>query len=128
MAADIRILLEGGELPAHLDDSPTAVAVADALPLQSTANRWGDEVYFTIPVRADEASGARQDMLVGELAYWPAGASFCIFFGPTPVSTGSAPRAYSNVNPFGHIDADEYVIKQVLSKVKDGQVVRVVTA
>jgi hypothetical protein len=67
-------------------------------------------------------------MAVGELAYWPVGAALCIFFGPTPASTGSAPRAYSNVNPFGYIDADDDAVRTVLSKVKDGQVIRIVPA
>jgi hypothetical protein len=128
MSSDVRIVLENGELPASLDDSPTAVAIGGALPLEGTANRWGDEIYFTIPVQVEEAPNARQDMDVGELGYWPVGAAFCIFFGPTPVSDGSTPRAYSNVNPFGRIDADESAIREALSQVENGQVVRVESA
>jgi hypothetical protein len=43
------------------------------------------------------------------------GAAFCIFFGPTPVSEGSEPRAYSNVNPFGKIEGDAGVFASVRS-------------
>ena len=125
MSAEIRIVLEDGELPASLDDSPTAVSIKDALPLEGAANRWGDEIYFTIPVQVEEAADARQDMEVGELGYWPVGAAFCVFFGPTPVSDGSTPRAYSNVNPFGQVDADESAIRESLSKVENGQEIRV---
>ena len=128
MSAEIRIVLEDGELPASVDDSPTAVAIKDALPLEGTANRWGDEIYFTIPVQVDEAPDAREEMAVGELGYWPVGAAFCIFFGPTPVSDGPIPRAYSNVNPFGRIDAEEDAIRESLSKVENGQTVRVMLA
>lgn len=128
MSTEVLVVLEEGELAASLDDSPTAVAISAALPLEGTANRWGEEIYFTIPVQVQEAPDARQDMDVGELGYWPVGAAFCIFFGPTPVSTDSTPRAYSNVNPFGRVDADEGVLKKALSKVKDGQVIRVVSA
>lgn len=128
MAAVVRILLEGGELLARLDDSPTALAIEEALPLEGVANRWGDEVYFTIPVSVEEAPDARQDMSVGELGYWPAGAAFCIFFGLTPASIGSLPRACSNVNPFGRIEAGEDVVKEALSKVGEGERVRVVVA
>jgi len=128
MSTDVRIMLEDGELSASLDDSPSANAIADVLPFEGTASRWGDEIYFTIPVQVEEAADARQDMGMGELGYWPVGAAFCIFFGPTPVSEGSTPRAYSNVNPFGCIDADESTIKGTLSKVEDGQTVRVVRA
>lgn len=126
IASEIRILVGKSELSARLDDSATALAIKSALPLQGTANRWGDEVYFTIPVQLQEASDARQDMGVGELAYWPVGAAFCIFFGPTPASTGPTPRAYSNVNPFGRIDADDKTVRQVLSEVAEGQTIRVV--
>lgn len=128
MSADVRIVVGGAELPAKLNDSLTASTIAGALPLEGTANRWGEEIYFSIPVRIGESADARQDMEVGELAYWPVGAAVCIFFGPTPVSTGAAPRAYSNVNPFGRIDAAEATIKNFFSSVKDGQPIRIVAA
>jgi uncharacterized protein len=101
---------------AELDESGTASAIWAALPLESTASRWGDEVYFAIPVRLAEEPGARQDMRVGELGYWPVGAAFCVFFGPTPVSDGAGPRAYSKVNPFGQVVDDA----SVLGSVQDG--------
>jgi hypothetical protein len=103
-----KITITSGKLtfPAELNDSATAEAVWEALPIEASASRWGDEIYFEIPVRLDEAEDARQDMQVGELAYWPVGAAFCIFFGPTPVSRGDQPRAYSNVNPLGTVHGD----------------------
>ncbi|MCJ7677601.1 MAG: hypothetical protein MUO35_07770, partial [Anaerolineales bacterium] len=58
---------------------------------------------------------ARAEMQVGELAYWPPGSAFCIFFGPTPVSRGQAPRAASNVNPLGIVDGDAAAFKAVRS-------------
>ncbi len=125
MTAQIKIIFDHGELLAQLDDSPTSIAIAQALPLEAKVSRWGDELYFPIPVSLPEAPEARQDMAVGELGYWPVGAAFCIFFGPTPVSTGPAPRAYSNVNPCGKILADERVIRDTLGPVRDGQPVRV---
>jgi hypothetical protein len=128
MAVDVRILVEDGELLARLDDSATAAAITEALPLEGTVNRWGEEIYFAIPVHVGEALDARQDMAVGELGYWPMGTAFCIFFGPTPVSTGSAPRAYSNVNPFGRLDAAEAELRQLLARVTDGQEIKVVPA
>ena len=36
------------------DDAPlTAKAIWDALPIESTASTWGDEIYFTIPVQLE---------------------------------------------------------------------------
>lgn len=128
MSSQVRIVTEAGELPAELGDSPTATAIIAALPLEGTVNRWGDEIYFTIPVTLPEAPDARQDMTVGELGYWPAGAAFCVFFGPTPVSDGSSPRAYSNVNPFGTITGDAEKIKALLDTAQDGQTIRVLPA
>lgn len=93
-------------LPAELNDSPTARQVWEALPTEGTANTWGDEIYFAIPVVAAEEPDARADVAVGELGYWPVGHAFCIFFGPTPASTGQAPRAYSPVNILGHVLGD----------------------
>ena len=125
MPSQIRIVLEAGELQATLDDSSTADAIRAVLPLEATVNRWGEEVYFTIPVKVAEAPDARQDMAVGELGYWPVGAAFCVFFGRTPVSDGPLPRAYSNVNPFGKVIGDEAAIKAVLGGAKDGESIRV---
>jgi hypothetical protein len=126
MSFQIRIVLEHGEVAAMLDDSATAAAVRAAIPLEGTVSRWGDEIYFSVPVKVEEAPDARQDMAVGELGYWPVGAAFCIFFGPTPVSAGGVPRAYSNVNPFGRVEGDEATFKTVLAAARDGQKVRVI--
>lgn len=128
MPSRIRIILEDGEVEAILNDSPTADAVRAALPLEGTVGRWGDEIYFSIPVAVDEAPDARQDMAVGELGYWPVGAAFCIFWGPTPASTGPTPRAYSNVNPLGRVDGPLDAVKAVLSSARDGRPIRVMPA
>ncbi|MBD3240773.1 MAG: hypothetical protein GF331_09330 [Chitinivibrionales bacterium] len=108
-------------MSATLNDTSSAKAVWDALPLEGAANVWGDEIYFEVPVTLDEAPDARQDVAVGELAYWPPGRAFCIFFGPTPVSTGQQPRAYSPVNVFGRIGGDVAALKGIA----DGEDVRV---
>ena len=125
MPSQVRIVMETGEVEATLDDSPTAAAIVAALPLEGTVNRWGDEIYFTIPVSLSEAQNARRDMAVGELGYWPVGHAFCIFFGPTPASDGPSPRAYSNVNPFGTIVGEERKIKALLRATGDGRRIRV---
>ncbi|MGD9366305.1 MAG: cyclophilin-like fold protein [Desulfobacteraceae bacterium] len=101
-------------LNAEIDQSPTAKAVASALPIRGAANVWGDEIYFDIPVDIPLADDAREEVEVGTLAYWPTGNAFCIFFGPTPVSTGAEPRAYSPVNIFGHVIGDVGVLKSVV--------------
>jgi uncharacterized protein len=108
-------------LPAELNDSPTALQVWDALPIDGRASTWGDEIYFEIPVVAKQAADARAEVAVGELGYWPAGHAFCVFFGPTPVSDGPAPRAYSPVNVLGRVIGDA----TALCAVRDGAQVRI---
>ena len=90
-------------LPAQLNNNPTAQQIAEALPIEGKANIWGDEIYFEIPIIAGQEPDARAEVEVGELGYWPVGHAFCIFYGPTPASTGKKPRAYSPVNILGRI-------------------------
>lgn len=101
MPADsaLRVTVDGRELSAGWTDGnpETRAAVADALPLSGAATRWGDELYFRVPVDAP-AEDAREVVEPGAVAYWPAGNALCLFWGPTPASTGDEPRAASPVN------------------------------
>lgn len=111
-------------LPALLNDSPSAEAVWAALPIEARANRWGEEIYFEIDVPLEESGDARVEMQVGDLAYWPPGSAFCIFFGPTPVSRGGEPRAASMVNPLGKVEGDA----TAFTAVRSGEKVRLEAA
>ncbi len=97
-------------MPAELNDTPTARLIANALPIRSAFNTWGDEIYFSIPVEADLDDSAREEVEVGDLGYWPEGKAFCIFFGPTPMSTGGKIIPASAVNIVGKVlgDAKEF--------------------
>ena len=117
MPTPIRIAAAGVTVAATLNDSPTAARIAAALPIRGQVNRWGDEIYFAIDVKDSQAADARTEMQVGELAYWPAGSAFCIFWGKTPASQADEPRAYSEVNPVGMIDGHA----TVLAGVGDGE-------
>lgn len=88
---------------AELFDTPTGRAVYDALPLQRNVNRWGEEIYFEVPVQCKLEENARAAVEAGDLAYWPNMPAFCIFFGPTPLSSSDQPVAASPVNVFGRI-------------------------
>lgn len=89
----------------ELNDSETADALYLALPLEAYVNVWGEEIYFEVPVSMKLEKG-RKVLEVGEVAYWPQGEAFCLFFGPTPVSKGASPEAYSPVSPLGRIVSD----------------------
>ena len=112
-----RITISAGDvtMEAELNEGSTALKVWDALPIEARANMWGDEIYFEIPVSAVEEPDARADVAVGELGYWPVGSAFCIFFGPTPVSSGVEPRAYSPVNILGRVLGDAKKFRGVRS-------------
>ena len=109
----IVITVDGITLAATLNESPTATKVREALPIQAQASIWGDEIYFEIPVDAAQAPDARALVDVGTLGYWPVGKAFCIFFGPTPASTGSRPQAYSPVNILGEVTDDATQLRGV---------------
>ncbi len=107
----IKISIGNVALIASLNDNETAREIYDALPFDLPYNVWGDEIYFSIPVHLDLEEG-REFMEVGELAYWPPGRAFCIFYGRTPASTDERPRAASSVSPFGKIEGDATVLRQ----------------
>jgi len=116
MGKKIRILVSNLKVDAELNESKTAQAVWEALPIEAKANLWGEEIYFAIPVKMGLETGAREVVSAGELGYWPTGHAFCIFFGPTPASQGNEIRAASAVNIFGKVLTDP----KVFLKVKDG--------
>lgn len=110
---NINILVNDMVLTAQLNHNRTAEAIASVLPIEGRANVWGEEIYFEIPVEIPLAADAVEEVDIGTLAYWPTGSALCIFFGPTPVSTGNKPRAYSPVNVFGRIEGDATVLKSI---------------
>jgi len=114
MGQGIVIRAGGNSFKAELDDSVTGKAIYGALPIRAKAQRWGGEIYFSIPVSCELEEDSREVLEEGELGYWPPGtapstglrASFCIFFGPTPASSGDEIRAASAVNIVGRIKGD----------------------
>jgi len=115
MERSIKIIAGTVEVFATLSACATADAIWAALPLRSTAQTWGDEIYFDIPVRANLDDTARELVEKGALGYWPSGPAFCIFFGPTPMSRGNEIRPASAVNVFGKVIGDLSVLKKVRS-------------
>ena len=99
---------------AELNGSATSDALWEALPLSARAQTWGDEIYFSIPVSADE-DDAQATVEMGAVGYWPPGNALCLFFGPTPASMGNEIRPASAVNVLGMINGDPQALKSVPS-------------
>jgi hypothetical protein len=106
MPKEIKITAGRIQVEAELNDCPTAKTIAGALAIRAKAQRWGGEIYFSIPVEAELEQDAREVLEPGELGYWPTGNAFCIFFGPTPASRGDEIRAASAVNIIGRVKGD----------------------
>lgn len=114
----MRISTESIVMEAELNCSQTAMRIWETLPFTSSGSTWGDEIYFSIPVDAD-LENERETVELGDLAYWPPGKAFCIFFGPTPMSQADEIRPASAVNVVGKLLGDATNFKRV----KNGEIV-----
>ena len=112
MGNKIKITAGEIEVEAELNDTGTAKAIWETLPLKGHVNLWGDEIYFSIPLSLELEAG-QEVVSTGDLGYWPAGNAFCIFFGPTPISRSGEIRAASQVTVFGKIIGDATVFKKI---------------
>jgi hypothetical protein len=121
-----RILLTWprGELIAVLEDTPTARKLIAALPCRSSANTWGEEVYFSVPVRTTLEPDARQVVEPGTVCFWVEGSSLALPYGPTPVSEGDECRLVSRVNVLGKLEGDP----RRLADIHDGDSISVALA
>ncbi len=112
MSRPINIRAGQVEVQAELNDTSTAAAIWEALPIERPASTWGDEIYFQIPVRMKTERG-QETVAMGDLGYWEPGTAFCIFFGPTPASFAQEIRPASPVTVVGRCLGDATAFKQV---------------
>jgi hypothetical protein len=112
MGKRIRITAGRIETEAELNNSRTARAIREALPIEGRVNLWGDEIYFSTLLRLELEDG-QEVVRAGDLGYWPEGNAVCIFFGPTPVSREDEIRPASPVTVFGKVIGDATIFKKV---------------
>ena len=110
----IRITVGEVALEADLNDTATAAKIGEALPIRTSFNTWGDEIYFSIPVDAELNDSSQEVVEIGDLGYWPPGSAFCIFFGLTPVSEPGKIMPASAVNVIGKVVGDATLFKQAM--------------
>lgn len=102
----IRITSSKLELIAEIKDTPTARALFKILPCESSANSWGEEIYFSVPVKVELEADARQVVDPGTVCFWVEGNSVALPYGPTPISEGDECRLVSEVNILDKIKGD----------------------
>lgn len=109
----IRLVIDGvgsaeGEL-IRIRSPRTVDAILRGLPIEGRSALWQEEVYFEIPVKmGNEKSSPTVEK--GDIAYWPMGSAFCIFWGKT--------QPYSPVNMIGKVTTNLELFKQVKSGTK----------
>ncbi|KIX12071.1 cyclophilin-like fold protein [Dethiosulfatarculus sandiegensis] len=114
MSTAIIIEVGGTRIKGELDNSPLGRALAAQLPFTWEATTWGEELYGEID---KPVMGVKQDTLeemeIGELAYHQSNNWFCLFFGPTPMSHDTEPRAAVPICRVGEVYASSMELDEL---------------
>jgi len=114
VAKEIEIIIGGKKYGAELNDTEIAGKIYNILPVSGLGDRWGDEIYFSIPLD-EENERPQEEVGIGDLVYWPPGKGFCILFGRTPSSRGDKPRLASPGTVIGKIYAEPKELRGIKS-------------
>jgi len=119
----VKLVIEAGQVKLTVDllDTPTAQALAAALPFEARAQTWGEEVYFATPVSAELEPDARQIVEPGTVCFWTEGDALALPYGRTPISTDERPKLASRCNVLGTLVGDP----RALARVRSGEKITV---
>ena len=116
---DIKIIVSDIALNCRLRKNKTANEIVKLLPLKSSINTWGDEIYFEIPkINVNTEDNAKDIVKLGEIAFWIEGNSIAIAFGRTPISKLNEIRLAARVNIWADAEYPEQL--KLLTKISDG--------
>ena len=119
----MKLVIEAGQVKLTVDllDTPTAQALAAALPFEARAQTWGEEVYFATPVSAELEPDAPQIVEPGTVCFWTEGDALALPYGRTPISTDERPKLASRCNVLGTLVGDP----RALARVRSGEKITV---
>ena len=121
MKIRIKISWKAGDISAILNNTPTTEALIKSLPIESYANTWGDEVYFSVPVSVPLEKDAKQVVDPGAICFWVEGTSLALPFGPTPISEDNECRLATACNILGKIEKEP----RILSSIQSGDQIKI---
>ena len=101
------------ELILNLRETQTANIIYDSLPFSSIVKKWGEEIYFEIPVNIELEYNARSVVEFGEIAFWNGGSAIAIGYGKTPISKENEIRLISPCNIWADSNFDKNYIEQI---------------
>ncbi|MFL2664751.1 MAG: cyclophilin-like fold protein [Dehalococcoidia bacterium] len=113
MSKKIKISSENFHTTATLNNTKWADYLYKNLPIEGSSQFWGDELFFSTPINMEEDADSLEVVNIGDIAFWPPGSAFCIFWGPTPMSRDEEIRPVSKVNLLGSIDSQLLKIKDI---------------
>jgi hypothetical protein len=99
----LKIEIAGKAFVVELKDTATARAILEKAPFTSTAQTWGEEVYFSTPASAKLEPDAMQVVEPGTVCFWTQGEAIALPFGRTPISTDHRPKLANPCNVIGSL-------------------------
>lgn len=110
----IEIVIGSVTLTATVLDTPTGRRIRQALPIYSTAEKWGAAIHFETPAESGRERGARLLAKPGDICFWTERDRVIIVYGTTPISKPGEMRLPSPCNVWAHTTNDVSLLNTVV--------------